>query len=84
MADLDLGSMESWLKRDRRNIFSEDLTICYESNHLIARYFPEARSSGHLPQPDRKALPDDWRPVRCLPRVLVGVAHWHVARAVLL
>ena len=42
---------------------------------------PEARTSFHLPQPGLKALPKDWRPVRCLPRVLVGVAYLHDARA---
>ena len=51
------------------------MAVCHESNHLIARYFPEAKTSFHLPQPGLKALPDGWRPVRSLPRVLVGVAH---------
>ena len=51
------------------------LAFLYESNHQIARYFPEAKASFHLPQPGLKALPDGWRPVRSLPRVLVGVAH---------
>ena len=33
-----------------------------------------------LPQSGLKALPEGWRPVRSLPRVLVGKAYLHDAR----
>ena len=55
---------------------------------LLSRIVSQVLSWGavacRVPQPDQKAWPNDWRPVRGLPRVLVGQAHWHVAWAVLL